>query len=484
LKTAMFHARSASAHPKERRVLSLLTLLPVLFWPSQAQAAELNGAELILPWAIPFVGILLSIALLPLLAHHFWEHHQGKIAAFWAALIIIPLFALFDSGTAIASIGHAIILEYIPFILLLLALFTVAGGVVLRGNLHGSPAVNTGLLAIGSVLASFTGTTGAAMVMIRPLLRANDDRKRNAHVVIFFIFLVANIGGSLTPLGDPPLFLGFLRGVDFFWTTEHLFPETLFLVAVLLVLFFVLDSVIYRQDGHSKPDPTPGDEPLRMSGGLNIILLGVIIGAILLSASTSLGTVHIMGVDAEIVNILRDIVMVAVTLVSLAVTPKSDREANAFSWEPIKEVAKLFAGIFITIIPVLAMLKAGENGMFAPLVALVTGADGEANPAAYFWLTGMLSAFLDNAPTYLVFFELAGGDPQSLMTEGAMTLTAISAGAVFMGALTYIGNAPNFMVYSIARRAGVRMPGFFGYMLWSMAILLPLFAVLTFIFYM
>lgn len=469
---------------KTKAGLAAASLLLSLFLPAEAQAAELNGAELLLPWALPFVGILLSIALFPLLAHHFWEHHQGKISAFWAALIVLPLFALFDTDTAIASIGHAIILEYVPFILLLLALFTVAGGIVLRGNLHGSPAVNTGLLAIGSVLASFTGTTGAAMVMIRPLLRANDDRKRNAHVVIFFIFLVANIGGSLTPLGDPPLFLGFLRGVDFFWTTTNLFPETLFLVGVLLALFFLLDSVIYRQDGHTKPDPTPDDERLRLSGGLNIILLGVIIGAILLSASTSLGTVRILGVDAEIENILRDLVMIAVTLVSLAVTPKADREANAFSWEPIKEVAKLFAGIFITIIPVLAMLKAGENGVFAPLVALVTGADGSANVAAYFWLTGMLSAFLDNAPTYLVFFELAGGDPQELMTAQAMTLTAISAGAVFMGALTYIGNAPNFMVYSIARRSGIKMPGFFGYMLWSVGILLPLFALLTFIFYL
>ncbi|QIG47036.1 sodium:proton antiporter [Nordella sp. HKS 07] len=467
-----------------RRALPAIALLLPLLWPAQAQAAELNGAELLLPWAVPFLGILLSIALLPLLAHDFWEHHQGKIAAFWAALVLLPLFTLFDSATATAAIGHAIVLEYIPFILLLLALFTVAGGIVLRGNLHGSPAVNTGLLAIGSALASFTGTTGAAMVMIRPLLRANDDRKRNAHVVIFFIFLVANIGGSLTPLGDPPLFLGFLRGVDFFWTTEHLFLETLFLVAVLLVMFFILDSIIYRQDGHSKPDPTPDDERLRLSGGLNIVLLGVIIGAILLSASASLGTVRILGVDAEIANILRDLVMITVTFVSLAVTPKADREANAFSWEPIKEVAKLFAGIFITIIPVLAMLKAGQNGVFAPLVALVSSADGSPNTAAYFWLTGMLSAFLDNAPTYLVFFELGGGDPQELMYAKEMTLTAISAGAVFMGALTYIGNAPNFMVYSIARRSGVNMPGFFGYMLWSVTILLPLFALLTFIFYM
>jgi Na+/H+ antiporter NhaD/arsenite permease-like protein len=449
-----------------------------------ANAADLNGAELTLPWALPFLGILLSIALLPMLAHHFWEHHQGKIATFWAALIIIPLFALHDSGTAIAALGHAMILEYIPFILLLLALFTVAGGIVLRGNLHGSPAVNTGLLAVGTALASFTGTTGAAMVMIRPLLRANDDRKRNAHVVIFFIFLVANIGGSLTPLGDPPLFLVFLRGVDFFWTTQHLLPETLLLSAVLLGLFFVLDTVIYRQDGHSKPDPTPDDPPLRLYGTLNIVLLGVIIGAILLSASAELGTVHIFGVDAEVENILRDIVMVAVTFVSLAVTPKTDREANSFSWDPIKEVAKLFAGIFITIIPVLAMLKAGSAGLFAPIVALVTDASGDPSNPAYFWLTGGLSAFLDNAPTYLVFFELAGGDPQELMTTGAMTLTAISAGAVFMGALTYIGNAPNFMVYSMARRAKVRMPGFFGYMVWSCTILLPLFVILTLIFYM
>lgn len=466
-----------------KRILPLIAALAT-FFPDPAHAADLNGAALAFPWALPFLGILLSIAVFPMLAHEFWEHHLGKIAAFWAALIIVPLFALFDSGTAIAALGHAMLLEYIPFILLLLALFTVAGGIVLRGNLHGSPAVNTALLATGTALASFTGTTGAAMVMIRPLLRANDDRKRNAHTIIFFIFLVANIGGSLTPLGDPPLFLGFLRGVDFFWTTEHLLSETILLSVILLAVFFVLDTVIYRKDGHSKPDPTPDDPPLRLSGTLNIILLGVIIAAILLSASAELGRVHIFGIEVEIENMLRDLVMVAVTLVSLAVTPKDDRQANSFSWDPIKEVAKLFAAIFITIIPVLAMLKAGSGGLFAPVVALVSDDAGNPVNPAYFWLTGMLSAFLDNAPTYLVFFELAGGDPQELMNAQALTLTAISAGAVFMGALTYIGNAPNFMVYSMARRANVRMPGFFGYMLWSCGILLPLFLLLTFIFYM
>jgi Na+/H+ antiporter NhaD/arsenite permease-like protein len=466
-----------------KRIIPLVALLALVF-PDTAHAADLNGAELTFPWALPFLGILLSIALFPLLAHEFWEHHLGKIAGFWAALIVVPLFAFYDGATAIAAVSHAMLLEYIPFILLLLALFTVAGGIVLRGNLHGSPAVNTALLALGTALASFTGTTGAAMVMIRPLLRANDDRKRNAHTIIFFIFLVANIGGSLTPLGDPPLFLGFLRGVDFFWTTEHLLPETLLLSVLLLALFFVIDTMIYRKDGHSKPDPTPDDEPLRLSGTLNIILLGVIIGAILLSAAAELGTVHILGVDVEIENVLRDLVMVAVIFVSLAVTPKGDRRANTFSWDPIKEVAKLFAAIFITIMPVLAMLRAGEDGMFASVVALVTDDAGNPVNPAFFWLTGVLSAFLDNAPTYLVFFELAGGDPQELMNSQALTLTAISAGAVFMGALTYIGNAPNFMVYSMARRAKVKMPGFFGYMLWSCGILLPLFVFVTFIFYM
>ena len=461
-------------------ILRLLILAAALLLPSDVLAAELDGATLSPLWAIPFIGILLSIALFPLLAHHFWEHHHGKVAAFWAVLLIIPLAIGYGPGLALEALIHTALIEYIPFILLLLALYTVAGGIVLRGNLHGSPAMNTALLGVGTVLASIAGTTGAAMVMIRPVLRANDDRKRNTHIVIFFIFLVANIGGSLTPLGDPPLFLGFLRGVDFFWTTTHLFPETLFVAIPLLVLFFILDTIIYRRDGHSKPDPTPDDAPLRLSGWLNIVLLGVVIAAILMSASASMGTWTIYGTTVEIENLLRDVIMVAVTFVSLAVTPAEDRKANDFNWFPIKEVAKLFAGIFVTIIPVLAMLGAGSAGAFAPLVALVTDASGGHNEPAFFWLTGLLSSFLDNAPTYIVFFELAGGDAAKLMTEDALTLVAISAGAVFMGAMTYIGNAPNFMVYAIARQARVRMPSFFGYMVWSGGILVPLFILLTF----
>jgi Na+/H+ antiporter NhaD/arsenite permease-like protein len=449
--------------------------------PGTTLAAELDGRELGSAWALPFLGILLSIALFPLLASHAWEHHQGKIAAMWAVLLLGPMAVAFGPATAVGALAHTTFLEYIPFILLLVALFTVAGGIVIRGNIHGSPKTNTVLLLVGAVLASLIGTTGASMVLIRPVMRANDDRQHNVHVIVFFIFLVSNIGGSLTPLGDPPLFLGFLRGVEFFWTTQHLIEETLFVGGLVLAAFFLLDTVIYRREGRVRPDPTP-DNPVRVTGGINFLLLGAIIAAILMSATVDLGAVSVLGVPVALENALRDLVMIAVTLVSLVLTPRANRKENGFTWGPILEVAKLFAGIFVTIIPVLSILAAGRDGAFAPLVELVSNPDGSPNNAAYFWLTGGLSSFLDNAPTYLVFFQLAGGDPQQLMTAGAATLAAISLGAVFMGANTYIGNAPNFMVYAIARGGGVRMPSFFGYMLWSGAVLIPAFLLTTAVF--
>jgi Na+/H+ antiporter NhaD/arsenite permease-like protein len=454
----------------------------LILLPQAAFAAEFDGRSLGLAWALPFAGILLSIALFPLLAPHAWEHHQGKIAALWALLVLGPMAVLFGPETALHALAHTALLEYVPFILLLLALFTVAGGILIRGNIHGAPVTNTVLLVIGTGLASLIGTTGASIVMIRPVLRANDDRKHNAHVVVFFIFLVSNIGGSLTPLGDPPLFLGFLRGVDFFWTTTHLFGETLFVAGLVLVVFFLLDLYIYRKEGRVKPDPTP-DNPVRVKGGINFALILTIIAAILFSATVDLGRVTVFGVDVAVADSVRDAVMIAVTLISLALTPKANRIENGFSWGPIVEVAKLFAGIFIAIIPVLAMLRAGRDGVFAPLVALVTDPTGAPNNAAFFWLAGGLSSFLDNAPTYLVFFELAGGEPAQLMTTGALTLAAISAGAVFMGANSYIGNAPNFMVYAIARESRVKMPSFFGYMLWSGSVLVPAFLLTTWIFF-
>ncbi len=461
----------------------LVCALAFALAPLPAFAAGLDGRSFSFLWALPFIGMLLSIALFPLFAPHFWEHHQGKIAALWAALTIVPLALTRSPGVALDAVAHTLILEYVPFILLLLALFTAAGGIVIRGNLHGSPATNTILLAIGAGLASLIGTTGASMVMIRPVMRANDDRTTNAHVIVFFIFLVSNIGGSLTPLGDPPLFLGFLRGVDFFWTTTHLFGETLFVGGVVLAVFFALDTWIYRRDGHSKPDPTPDGSLIHISGLPNLALIGVVIAAILFAAKVDLGAFQLLGQTVKVQNVIRDIVFVAVVFASLKLTPEYDHVANGFSWGPIVEVAKLFLGIFVTIVPVLAVLGAGREGAFSGLVAAVTNADGTPNNAAYFWATGILSSFLDNAPTYLVFFELAGGDPQSLMTKQALTLAAISCGAVFMGANSYIGNAPNFMVYAIARGGNVAMPGFFGYMLWSGAVLIPVFVLTTFVFF-
>ncbi|WP_244546501.1 sodium:proton antiporter [Bosea sp. OK403] len=448
-------------------------------------AGDIGGATMGAAWALPFAGMLLSIALGPVLFPHFWERNYGKFAAFWSVLVLAPLVLSRGFDPALGALLHTGLLDYIPFIILLFALFTIAGGILIMGNLHGTPATNTVLLAIGTLMASFVGTTGASIIMIRPILRANDARRFNVHVVVFFIFLVSNIGGSLTPLGDPPLFLGFLRGVSFFWTTTHLLPETGFAVIVLLALFYALDSWFYRKEEGLPPlkDPTP-DRDIKLYGKINIALLGGVILAILMSAGWKPGiafTVH--GIAVEWQNLARDVILLALAGLSLKLTPGPVRAGNEFSWGPIKEVAKLFAGIFICIIPVLAMLQAGRNGAFAPLVALVSHADGTPNNIAYFWLTGALSSFLDNAPTYLVFFELAGGDPKALMTTGALTLTAISAGAVFMGANSYIGNAPNFMVYAIAKDRKVAMPSFFGYMLWSGAILIPLFLLQTLIFF-
>ena len=471
-----------------KRMLARATIISVsafLAHTAPAHAAEtLDGASFGLVWTLPFAGILLSIALFPLLSPHFWEHHQGKVAAVWALAVILPLAVTQGLVTATDAVLHTLAHEYIPFILLLLALYTIASGIVVAGNIHGSPAVNTALLAIGTGLASLIGTTGASMVMIRPVIRANDNRRRNTHVVVFFIFLVSNVGGSLTPLGDPPLFLGFLRGVGFFWTTTHLFSETLFVAGLLLGAFYLLDKVLYRKE--EKPplkDPTP-DKKIRLRGLVNLALMGVVIAAILMSAAWKPGvSFAIHSVTIELQTALRDLALVLATFVSLALTRREYREANGFSWGPIKEVAKLFAGIFLCMVPVLAMLRAGSQGAFAPLLALVSNPDGSPNNAAYFWLTGGLSSFLDNAPTYLVFFELAGGDPGRLMTSGALTLAAISSGAVFMGANTYIGNAPNFMVYAIAKDGGVKMPSFFGYMLWSGTVLVPTFLVVTLVFF-
>jgi Na+/H+ antiporter NhaD/arsenite permease-like protein len=457
----------------------------LLLIPGLALATQLDGSQFSPLWGLPFAGILLSIALWPLWAPLFWHHHFGKITAAWALVFLVPFAYAFGPGVAAVNVVHTLLAEYLPFILLLTALFTVAGGIFIRGNLHGSPGLNTAILAIGAVLASVMGTTGASMLMIRPLIRANDNRQHKAHVVVFFIFIVSNAGGSLTPLGDPPLFLGFLKGVDFFWTASYIFPETLFLVGALLALFYGLDWWHYHRREEVLPvDPTPDSTRIGFDGAANFWLLGVIAALVLLSGFwKSAAVVNVLGIELGLPALVRDVGLMAVTLLSLSMTPRQVHEDNQFSWVPMQEVAKLFAGIFLTIIPVIAMLKAGVNGPFSAIVSAVTRPDGTPDPAMYFWASGALSSFLDNAPTYLVFFNTAGGDPKVLMNALAPTLAAISAGAVFMGANTYIGNAPNLMVKAIAEDRGVKMPSFFAYMAWSGAILIPIFIIMTFIWF-
>ena len=447
-------------------------------------APHIVGENLAIFWIIPFVGILLSIAIFPLVASDFWHHNFGKISLFWALSLILPFLLNFGIEVTLYELLHVGLLEYIPFIILLLSLFTISGGVCLKGALVGTPILNTGIILIGTLLASLMGTTGAAMLLIRPLIRANSFREKKVHIIVFFIFLVANIGGSLTPLGDPPLFLGFLKGVNFFWTTTAMFLPMLFMASSLLLIFYFLDNYFFNNEKLKKPD-VENSEKLSIEGSFNLFLLVGVIAGVLLSGFWKPGIqITIYHVEVEIQNLLRDIILLILTYISWSYTSKNIRESNEYTWFPIVEVGKLFAGIFVTIIPAIAILKAGNSGALSSVVSSVTNDSGEPINYMYFWLTGILSSFLDNAPTYLVFFNTAGGDPSVLMTDLSNTLLAISAGAVFMGANTYIGNAPNFMVKSISESSGINMPSFFGYFIkWSIPILLPLFIIVSYLFF-
>ena len=499
------------APPSVVFVLAFLAFSHPALASEAAEAGEGLGAVLPLWSVIPFVGILLSIALFPLFAPHFWHHNYWKVSIFWALVFAVP-FVFGYGGEAVHEILHIYLLDYIPFIILLWSLFTVAGGILVEGTLAGTPFVNVVFLVIGTFLSSWIGTTGSSMLLIRPVLRANAKRVHKAHVVIFFIFLVSNIGGSLTPLGDPPLFLGFLHGVPFFWTFR-LIEEMGFVSGILLVAFFLLDTYFYNRDkkelasqgiditvvdrpvkekvavgGETLVESEPYvPEPLRIRGAYNFLFLLGVIGGVLFSGLVHLGEVHVLGVPMLKQNIIRDLFLVLMGLLSLRFTPKALREKNEFTWFPIQEVAYLFAGIFMTIIPALAMLRAGEHGHLAFVIEAVK------KPAHYFWITGALSSFLDNAPTYLTFLNTALGNffsgmPEreavhALIAQKEIFLSAISTGAVFMGANTYIGNAPNFMVRSIAEENGIRMPSFFGYMAWSVAFLIPTFILVTLVFF-
>jgi len=458
------------------------TLMLLLALSLPAEAAGVSGAELSLAWGLPFAGLLLCIALMPLLAGPIWHHHYGKIAAGWVLLLALPFAVVYGPMVAVAEVWHIVLQEYIPFIALLLALYVTGGGVLLKGTLIGTPATNTALLAFGTVIASVMGTTGASMLLIRPVLRANAFRKQKTHTFVFFIFLVSNIGGSLTPLGDPPLYLGFLKGVSFFWTTTHMFGEFLVCAILLLAVYYLLDSWAWAREKPVAP-AIEKREKLSIEGYANLWLIGAVVLMVLAQGYWQPGDVAVFGEKIGLERLVGVAVFVAIAAISIWVTPQKLRDANGFAWGAIAEVAKLFAAIFITMAPVLAILRAGAAGAAAPLVALTSGTDGEPIPWVYFWMAGALSSFLDNAPTYLVFFNLAGGDPAHLMAEGALTLAAISCGAVFMGANSYIGNAPNFMVKAIVEEQGERMPSFFGYCAWALVFLIPLFILVTFIFF-
>jgi Na+/H+ antiporter NhaD/arsenite permease-like protein len=442
---------------------------------------------------LPFAGMLLSIALFPLLAPDFWHHHYKKVAVAWALVFFAPFFVQYHLLAAI-RLMEVLLVDYVPFLILLWGLYTVSGGIYLRATLVATPALNASFLVAGLVLASLMGTTGASMLLVRPMLRANGWRKHKAHVFVFFIFLVSNLGGLLTPLGDPPLFLGFIHGVPFFWTLR-LFPEYLFVSAIVLAVFVAVDMRLLRREIEHRPTHALPHRrsSFRIEGAHNFLLLLGILGAVLLSGVWHTPGLAWFGVHFEYRNLVRDLLILVIGLVSIASTPRAIRDDNAFTWEPIKEVAYLFFGIFVTIIPVLMILKAGAAGSARFLIAGIT------EPWQYYWMSGALSSFLDNAPTYLTFMVMAlgqlgietsqvtaaltGGMPGPTSDQFAMLLRAVSCGAVMMGANTYIGNAPNFMVLSIAKEHGVKMPSFFGYMLWSGLVLVPAFVLVTVVFF-
>jgi Na+/H+ antiporter NhaD/arsenite permease-like protein len=435
---------------------------------------------------IPFIGMLLSIAMFPLFAPRFWHDHFGKVTVFWSLVIAVPFLILYR-GSALHEFLHIILADYIPFIIILTSLYTVSGNILLRGTLLGTPLVNTGILIAGTALASWMGTTGASMLLIRPFLRANKNRKNRTFMVVFFIFLVANVGGSLTPLGDPPLFLGFLRGVPFLWTF-HLFPQMMVVVVILLLLYFGMDTYYYRKENITVAHSREDREPLKIDGIHNIFFLAGIVGVVLMSGLVKWGEINFFGVHRSVQDVVRDAVLILMAFLSMISTKKAVREGNAFTWFPMKEVAILFIGIFLTMMPCLKILQAGTKGALSFLIETVK------EPAHYFWVTGILSSTLDNAPTYLTFLSsllgrfypgVEGHEAVSLLiSENMVYLKAISAAAVFFGANSYIGNAPNFMVRSIAEETGTSMPSFFGYIIkYSIPVLVPIFVLITLLFY-
>ena len=469
-------------------LFSLAASLPVLAAETVAgHAPELNGAIMSPLWALPFLGMILSIAILPLILPNFWGKHYGKISLTWAAIVVIGI--AFSQGVSVST--HSVILvmleEFLPFIMLLLALFTITGGIKLKGQLAGSPTINTTILFVGAVIASLLGTTGAAVLLIRPLINANKWRKHKLHTVLFFIFIVANIGGSLTPLGNPPVLMGFISKIPFFWPTVHLFAPTALATVILLVMYFIVDTILHKKETATPP---PSSTSFSLEGKWNFILLIGVVAAVMVSSmdlgvAFTLHYVHMpMGTFIELVA------FGLITYISVRITSKAVRESNNFTWHPIIEVGKIFAAIFVCMAPLIAMLRAGADGPMNFIIQSLSSPDGTPLNGMYYWLSGGLSAFLDSAPAYLVFFNTAaapaaamGMEPHTFMlTVLPNTLFAITVGASFMGAISYIGNAPNMMIKAIAEENDIKMPSFFGYVGWAILVLAPVFILIQYIF--
>ena len=475
-------------------IVAIMVLLLIPAFTSGGDSGHHEELGDMLPiWSIiPFVGMLVSIALFPLFKPQWWDKNLFNVAIVWSLVFLIPFAIGFGPSVAGFQFYEILLLDYLPFIVLLWGLFAVSGGIVIKGSLSGSTIVNVIILIIGMLIASWVGTTGASMLMIRPMIRANSWRKRKVHIFVFFIFLVSNIGGCLTPLGDPPLYLGFLRNIPFFWTMQ-LAPILFFNAVVLIIAFFFIDRHFYKKDiaDGCKPVVFEKKEPIRVEGAHNFIFLAMIVGAVILSGTLSqtglltdsatgeaLGIPFAYGISIPLNNVIQMVIIVLAGFLAVRTTKKELHTLNNFSWGPIKEVACLFIGIFITMIPALALLRTHGASL------------GITEPWQFFWATGMLSSFLDNAPTYLVFMTTAsslpvtaGGLVTSIGSIAPQLLLAISAGAVFMGANTYIGNAPNFMVKSIVEENKIKMPSFFGYMGWAGRVLLPVFILDTIIFF-
>lgn len=478
-----------------KKILSFLTVFLMLFLtcPVSVWAAGESSGESGVPiWlCIPFAGLLLCIAVMPLVKGEWWEAHQPLVVALWIIVLVIPFAVLYGVGDTVETVLECTVNDYLTFIILLFGLFCVSGNITMEGDFAGSPRINVGLLAIGTLLSSCIGTTGASMLMVRPVIKMNSWRKRKSHIMIFFIFMVSNMGGCLTPIGDPPLLMGFMRGVPFFWSI-HLFPVLLFNMVILLFIFYHLDKRNYRKDiaEGRKPDISKPGTEFRIDGLHNIIFLAMIVAAVILSgvlpgmpafqdAAGNVRGIHIFGeVSLSFPSLIEIVLILLAAFLSFKTTSSEIRTRNHFTWGAIQEVAVLFIGIFITMQPALMLLKAVGPNL------------GLTEPFQMFWATGALSSFLDNTPTYLVFLTTAGtlgftsGISTTLGTLPEKMLSAISCGAVFMGANTYIGNAPNFMVKSISDENGVNMPSFFGYMLWSVSILIPVFIIDMLVFFL